>query len=368
VKTPLYDRHLALGARMTEFSGWQMPVQYDGILAEHEHTRTAASLFDTCHMGEFRVTGPGAAEALQRALACRVRKMHPGTGRYGFLLAEDGGVLDDLFCYRLAEEEWMVVGNAGTLRRDAATIAERVAGEARFEDVTDRTAKLDVQGPAAADALAPLTEPDIRALAFRRLGPARVAGIEVLLSRTGYTGELGYELYLPVERAGGLWDALLERPEIRPAGLGARDTLRLEMGFPLYGHELDETVSPVEAGLDWALPSKAAYLGAEAVARRKAAGPDRTLVGIRLEGRRAAREGDTVFAGERSVGRVTSGSFAPSIGAAVALAWVEPAAAEPDTPLEAESRGTRLPGRVTPLPFWRRGTIRTSLATEKEIP
>ncbi len=360
MRTPLYDGHRALGARLVTFAGWEMPVQYAGILAEHAHTRSRASLFDTCHMSEFRVAGPGAVEAVARAVACRVRDLGVGRCRYGFLLSEAGGVLDDLICYRMAEDEVMIVANAGTRRRDAQVLADRLTNVA-FEDVSDATAKLDLQGPASVEVLARLGGGDLADLGYFRFRRCSLAGLDALVSRTGYTGERGYELYVPPPRAEALWTRLLADDAVRPAGLGARDTLRLEMGLPLYGHELDESVTPVEAGLDRFLPDDGGYVGAEAVADRLRHGVDRRLAGVVFAGRRAAREGDPVRAldpgGE---GSVTSGSFAPSLGCAVAMAYLPPACAQPGVRVRAETRGSGIAGQVAAPPFYEDGTARAA--------
>ena len=280
MRTPLFENHVALDARMVDFAGWQMPVQYAGILDEHRHTRTTVSLFDTCHMSEFFIRGPGAQSALRETLACRVERMAVGRCRYGFLLNAAGGVIDDLICYRSGPEEFMVVGNAGRREADAEALAERIGTQADFADVSDETGKIDLQGP---------------------------------------------------------------------AGLGARDTLRLEMGYPLYGHELDESTTPVEAGLEWALPAHDEYVGAGTVRRLREEGPERRLVGLRFSGRQAAREGARLLAAENEVGTVTSGSFGPSLGSAVALGYAAAAVAKPGQRLEAEARGRRLSGRVYTL-------------------
>ncbi|MFO7957037.1 MAG: glycine cleavage system aminomethyltransferase GcvT [Candidatus Brocadiia bacterium] len=365
MRTTLFDNHVKLGARMVDFAGWEMPVQYTGILREHRHTRSRVSLFDTCHMSEFIVRGPGAVSALQRALACRVDDLRVGRCRYGFLLNRDGGVIDDLICYRLQPAEYMIVANAGRREADAAALRERIGTKADFADASDETAKIDLQGPAALDALLEVADAAARELPYYGFARMEVGGADALVSRTGYTGELGYELYVAPDEVAGLWEDLLELPDVQPAGLGARDTLRLEMGYPLYGHELDERTTPVEAGLDWALPADNEYFGAEALARRHEKGIERRLVGVRFEGRRAAREGAVLLAEDEEVGRVTSGCFAPSVGAAVALGYVAPGVAEPGRTLAAEVRGSRLPGTVVELPFYRQGTARKKVKSQE---
>jgi len=343
---------------MVPFAGWDMPVQYAGILAEHEHTRTQASLFDCSHMSEFRIAGPGAIDAVATAVACRVRTLKVGRCRYGFLLDESGGILDDLLCYRLGEDELMIVANAGTHDRDAEVLRQRLSG-VTFADISDETAKIDLQGPAALEVLERLGRGDLCDLAYFHARRTRLAGMDLLLSRTGYTGERGYELYVRPDQVETLWNRLREDEAVRLAGLGARDTLRLEMGLPLYGQDLDETVTPVEANLARFLPKAGGYVGAEAVAEHARRGPERRLAGIVFDGRRAARHGDAVACTDPACeGTVTSGSFAPSLGCAAALAYLPPACTEPGTAVEAETRGSRIAGRVTDLPFYTGGTAR----------
>jgi aminomethyltransferase len=232
--TILHDAHEELGARMTTFERWEMPLQYEGILAEHRHTRSRASLFDTSHMSRLRVDGPGAEEALSSALACR--PIQTGGSRYGFLLNSCGGVIDDVVTYRLSEDSYMVVGNAGTRETDAQVLAERVGGQAQFCDVSDEVMMLALQGPKSARVLRELYDVPVEELGYFRFRELELDGAEVILSRTGYTGELGYELYLEADAVRAVWDRILDHPAVEPAGLGARDTLRLEMGLCLYGH------------------------------------------------------------------------------------------------------------------------------------
>lgn len=365
MRTPLFGSHIALDARMVGFAGWEMPVQYTGILDEHRHTRTAVSLFDTCHMCEFLIRGPRAQSALRGTLACRVERMAVGQCRYGFLLNTAGGVIDDLICCRPGPEEFMVVGNAGRQEADAKALEGRIGAQADFADISDETGKIDLQGPASLDALLQVSDQAAGALRYYGLARMNVAGIDALVSRTGYTGELGFELYVAAEDARALWERLLGVRGVEPAGLGARDTLRLEMGYPLYGHELDESTTPVEAGLEWALPAHSDYVGAGAVRRLREEGPERRLVGLRFSGRQAAREGAPLLAAENEVGAVSSGSFAPSLGSAVALGYAAAAVAKPGQRLEAKVRGRRLSGRIAGLPFYKDGTARTKLESQE---
>jgi aminomethyltransferase len=355
-QTRLYQKHLAQGARMVPFGGWEMPVQYAGILKEHEHTRRAASVFDISHMGEFELSGSGAAADLEKLLTLHVTTLNPGQCRYGFMLNEAGGVLDDLTCYRLGEEQFYLVVNAATCGKDAAWIQERLSSKTGFKDASAQTAKLDVQGPASRTALEALTGADLSGLNYFRAQPMTLFGIPMLVSRTGYTGELGYELYFPVEAAESVWSRLLEHPQLEPAGLGARDTLRLEMGYSLYGHELDEQHSPVPVSRGMFIKKTGGFIGAQPVLKELEQGSAFYQQPLRLEGRRAARTGDVVYAGDRPVGTVTSGSLAPSLGSAVALARID-AGAEAEA-LTVEVRGKRLICERAELPFYRHGTAR----------
>jgi len=348
---------------MVPFGGWEMPVQYaEGILAEHRHTREAASLFDICHMGEFRVEGPGAAKALDGVLARAVADQAVGSCRYNFLLADDGGVLDDLVVYRLGDEEFYIVVNAGTRLGDARRIAALLPAGVSFADESDATGKLDLQGPRSASVLATLGLPSAKLPGYYKWIKTELAGIPMLLSRTGYTGELGFELYVDAARVGDLWDLLLAHGEVKPVGLGARDTLRLEMGYPLYGHELNPATTPIEAGFGplLKLGSGRAFAGGQALAARA---PAKRLVGIALDGRRSARADFPVLSTDKVViGKVTSGAFAPSLDRAVAMAYVDAAAAlELGDKVLVDAGRAALEGVVTSLPFHPGGTARIKL-------
>lgn len=357
MKTPIHDRHVALGARMAPFAGWEMPIQYRGILPEHEATRTGATVFDICHMGEFELTGPAAGADLDRLLTCAVGSLKDGQCRYGYLLRGDGGVLDDLTCYRWGAERFWLVVNAGTTARDLDWVRSHVSPQTEVRDLSPALAKLDVQGPASLHLLERAFAAPWPALGYFRFTEHTAGGVPMTVSRTGYTGEWGYELYFGAAAAGAVWDRLLEAG-VTPAGLGARDTLRLEMGYPLYGHEMDESRTPVGLSRGAFLDLSKDFIGRAACARELESGAVRYLTGLTLAGRRAARTGDAVWRDGRSVGTVTSGSLAPSLGIAVALAYLDEAATTPGTEVEVEVRGARLPARVTAPPFHTRGTAR----------
>jgi len=352
-ETVFYGQHRQLGARMGEFAGWSMPIRYPtGIIAEHLHTRCAASLFDTCHMGEFRVSGGQAAAQLDGLLARRVSDQCVGTCRYNFLVNAGGGVLDDLLVYRLAEREFYLVVNAGRIGADAEWIASHLHGDATFCDESSWTAKLDLQGPATARVLADLGVDTCALPGYYRWRTLDLVGVPVLVSRTGYTGESGVELYLTSSDAAALWQGLLDHVNVSPAGLGARDTLRLEMGFPLYGAELGPDVTPVEAGFGRLVRADLQQTLSERACK--------ALVGFRLSGRRAARAGHRVWSsagGEAGV--ITSGSYAPSLGYAVALGYMDGRESVPPG-TEVCIGPKREPAQAVPLPFYPRGTARAS--------
>jgi len=357
LSTPLNSRHLALGARMAPFSGWNMPIQYTGILAEHHATRTRTGLFDICHMGEFFLDGPTAEADLERLLTMNVGSIAVGQCRYGFLLADDGGVLDDLTCYRLSPSRFMLVVNAGTRTSDREWIVRHLSPSTQFEDRSDALAKLDVQGPSSRAALEKALNQSLPDLKYFRFAETTLGGIPMLISRTGYTGEWGYELYFDAELAGDVWDRFLAAGDMVPVGLGARDTLRLEVGYPLYGHELGTHSTPVGATRGAFIDTSKHFIGKSSVMRDLEHCP-RLLVGLLLEGRQAARADAEVWSGDSHVGIVTSGSIAPSLDRAVALALVDSAVALPGTSLDIVVRGKKLASTIVPLPFYTQGTAR----------
>ena len=355
-RTVLHPEHEALGAKMAPFAGFDMPIQYDGILAEHDATRRHVTIFDTCHMTELIIRGDAAQAGLGRLVSCDVKDLPVGRCRYGLLCNEQGGVIDDQILYRLGAAEFMIVLNAGTRAKDVAWIRSQLPAGA-VQDVSDQTAKVDIQGPESVRLVQALLDEPLPPLRYYTFCRAAYRDEGVLVSRTGYTGEIGFEIYCPIGAARALWQDCLSRGA-RPAGLGARDTLRLEMGFPLYGHELSEDRNAAGAGLTRAISSCEAFIGSEAV-REAAAAPELQLVGLALAARRAARQGDVVLdhdGGEAGV--VTSGSFAPSVGHAVALAYVVPDAARIGSSVQVDNGRRMLAATVSALPFYRHGTAR----------
>ena len=354
-RTALHDIHIALGAKIIDFGGWDMPVDYPThILREHTATRTAAGLFDTGHMGELLIEGPGALDSLQTLVSRDLSGMDNDQGRYALLMTERGTVLDDLIIFKLNDAKYYIVTNAGTREGDAAHIQAHLKN-ATLTDLLPQTHKLDLQGPKTFEILACLSKVELRKLKRFRMTRAEVAGVDCLVSKSGYTGEPhGVELFFPKEHAKIVWGALMEAGTPRgmlPCGLGARDTLRLESCLPLYGHELSTEITPLEAGLGWAVSLEKNFIGADVLRKQKEQGVPRALAALELSGRQPARAEYPVFMGEKNVGRITSGTFGPTVGRAIALALVETHAADIGTQLQIEIRGNRLDAHVVEKPF-----------------
>ncbi len=363
--TPLRERHEALGASFTDFGGWQMPVRYTSDLAEHHAVRQAAGLFDISHMAEFLIQGTDAAAYLDYALAGRLSTMTVGKAKYSLLLAENGGIIDDVIVYRLGEDRFLIISNAGNRDAVSTALADRIRPRAltgvTVEDVSDDHALIAVQGPAseaivaAIDGITEVGTPwaDQKYYSWT---DAFFLGQPLLIARTGYTGEDGFELLVRAVDAPALWDAALAAGEphgLVPAGLAARDTLRLEAGMPLYGHELSLDTKPAQAGLGRVVASdKEDFVGRNAVATASDA---RVLVGLEAEGKRAGRAGYAVVSEDGAVlGAITSGALSPTLGHPIAMAYIDPSSADEGTTVHLDVRGTRIPATVTALPFYRR--------------
>jgi aminomethyltransferase len=349
--TPLDARHRALGARMVPFGGWDMPVQYEsGILEEHRLVREEAGLFDVSHMGQIWLRGPEAVAAAERLLTCPVASLAPGRVRYGLLCNERGGVVDDVTVYRVADEALFLCVNAANIEKDYRWIV-RHAGDARVTNESDATGLLALQGPRAAELLAGPCDPDPREIRRFRFAEAKLAGAPALVSRTGYTGSDGFEIYLPAAETETAFDALLDAGA-RPAGLGARDTLRLEAALPLYGHELDDDTTPLEAGLERFVKLDAGgFVGAEALREQAAAGATRRLAGFVLDGRGVARADHELHHDGAAVGRVTSGAPSPTLGKSIGLGYVPPGLAVEGTRLDVRIRTRSVAAHVVATPF-----------------
>jgi aminomethyltransferase len=361
-RTPLHELHRQAGARFTEFSGWEMPVQYEGIIAEHSAVRTHAGLFDVSHMGEIEVRGPGALALCQLVASNDARKLEVGRAQYTLWCTEDGGTIDDTILYRLGDERYMFcvnAGNAATCRDWIVAQRPRVPG-AEVIDRSDELGLLALQGPQASALVERVGGAALVALPRFGCAETSVAGIPVLAARTGYTGEDGFELFVAAERAPELWQALLDAGSdlgVLPIGLGARDTLRLEAGLPLYGHELSRDISPLEAGVGWAVKlDKGDFVGAAALRAQKQRGLVRRLAGLELREPGIARADYPVVAGGKPAGTVTSGTKSPTLGRAIALALL--ASESLDAPLSVEIRGRAVAAERVQLPFYRRAGAR----------
>lgn len=352
---PLDAWHRARGGRMVEFAGYWMPVQYEGIIAEHLWTREFAGLFDVSHMGQLVISGEGVEPALEAVLPIDLASLKPNAPRYSLLLDDDGGILDDLMVTRREDGFYLVV-NGATKWDDIGHLREALPDEVTINHLEDQ-ALLALQGPQACAALERVATGDqpLAALTFMKGGQFTLAGVEAWISRSGYTGEDGFEISVPAEAAAAVADLLCAQPEVKPIGLGARDSLRLEAGLPLYGHDLSPETSPVEADLAFAINkrrrSEGGFPGAARILAELAGGAARKRVGLTLEGRQAAREGAPVYAKNQHVGVLTSGGFSPSLNHPIAMAYVTAAHSAPGSALEIEVRGKRLPARVVAMPF-----------------
>lgn len=357
-RTPLYDAHRRAGAKMVEFAGWEMPVQYRGVIEEHLAVRGKAGLFDVSHMGEIEVRGAGALEFCQRLTANDVARLQVFQAQYNFLLNPQGGVVDDVIIYRVKPEAYFICVNASNIDKDFAWLASHATAAVEVENQSAMYAQLALQGPAAEAILQPLTAQPLAALKSFHFAFADVAAIRCMVARTGYTGEAGFELYCHGDAAERLWNGLLQAGEahgLAAVGLGARDTLRLEKAYPLYGHELDDATTPLEAGLDWVVKlAKPEFFGREILLRQKQRGVARKLVGLEALAPGIPRAGYGVFKDGVKIGAVTSGTKSPSLAKAIALAYVEIGAAALDNRLDVEIRGRMIPVKIVSLPFYRR--------------
>jgi aminomethyltransferase len=357
-RTPLNEAIRRSGARCVDFAGWEMPVQFTSVIEEHLAVRTAAGLFDVSHMGEVAVEGRDALPLLQRLTPNDVARLEPGQAQYTALLTARATFVDDVLVYRLGADRFLLCVNAANRQKDFAWIREHAEGDVRVEDVSDRYAQLALQGPRAAEILARVAETAVDRIGTYRFAEGRVRGVPALISRTGYTGEDGFELYLPPDGAERVWTALLEAGSgdgLIPAGLGARDTLRLEARMPLYGNDIDDTVTPFEAGLGFIVRlEKGEFLGADVLRAQKEKGVARRLVGFELTGRGIARHGHAVRISGREAGRVTSGTFAPYLKRSIGLAYLPAESSAVGQAIEAVVRDKAIPGRIVKTPFYKR--------------
>lgn len=362
-RTPLFEEHVALDARMVPFAGFEMPVQYPtGIRAEHEAVRTAAGMFDVSHMGEFLVSGAGALDFVSYVTTNDPSRLGEGQAQYSMFCRADGTAVDDLIVYRLGDQRFRLVVNGANLAKDWDHLSGlKSRFDVRLEDESDDIGLIALQGPRAQEILAPLSSEDLDPIGFYEFARGSVAGIPGVISRTGYTGEDGFELYVPADRIAALWRDLLEAGQpagLIPAGLGSRDSLRLEMGYALYGNDLDDGTTPLEAGLSWLVKlGKPDFLGREALQAQKDSGLTRRLRGFRLSERSFPRPGYEVVYRDAIAGTVRSGTLSPTLDAGIGTAYL-PAEAEVGDPVAVRIRGRDLAGHIVQMPFYRDGSVR----------
>jgi len=322
LKTPLYNNHFALGAKIAPFGTWLMPIQYQGILAEHLHTRQTVSLFDICHMGEFMLQADPVLSGFDRIVTQNIISMPAGTCRYGFMLNEQAGILDDLVVYRVDKEKWMLVVNAATTFSDYAHLKKKLCGKYQLENISDRIGKLDLQGPLSLEVLKNIFGDGLSKLNYYTFSEFVFEKEPCIISRTGYTGELGFEIYISNNKVIKLWELLLKDSRIKPAGLGSRDTLRLEMAYPLYGQDIDAHHTPVAAGLERFVDFSKDFIGKDILLKEQKAGSKEHLICFQADSRRVPRHGFAIFDGDKNIGVVTSGSFSPSLSVGIGMGYV----------------------------------------------
>ncbi len=351
LRTPLYDTHVALGGRIVEFGGWDMPVQYsNGVLAEHAAVRQRVGMFDVSHMGRIRLSGASAADALDRVVTSNIGRLRPGRGRYGLICNESGGILDDVVVMRLADEEFLMVCNAASWDRITGWLGQH-CGDAAINHERDETSMMAVQGPGAVDALQALTDLPLAELGRFACRSTMVAGTSALISRTGYTGEDGFEVIVPSADAERVWRTLVDERGVAPCGLAARDVLRLEAGLMLYGQDMDDTVTPLEAGLDRFVNLDKDFLGVERLREQAENGVEKRITGLTVEGRSAPRHGYTVRTGDGGESVITSGAYSPSLDYSVALAYLPTDVSEPGNGVDVDIRNRTVRATTVSLPF-----------------
>ena len=358
--TSLYEKHVALKAKIIDFGGWAMPVQYTNVIDEHKATRNAAGLFDICHMGEIEVKGTQALDLLQLILTRNLADQTREQVKLSALLNEEGGIIDDLTVYKLDENSYMLVTNATPKDRDwqwINSIQKQKLFDCTLEDISERMGKLDLQGPRSEEILQKLTKTNLKTLRFYHFCESQVAGIQTIISRSGYTGEDGFEIYADADVIGNIWDKLMIAGEplgMKPAGLGARDTLRLEAGMMLNGQDMNESVSPLEVPYSWIVDAHKEFVGKAALMARKNSGIGNKLVGIEMTGRGIARHGYKVFHNQQEIGIVTSGTFSPTLNKAIGLAFVDMTCSAPETQITVAIRDTMAEAKIVKLPFYKR--------------
>jgi len=335
-----------------------MPIQYEGIIAEHNRTRRSAALFDICHMGEFIIHGDALRSGLENIVTFNVSTMPLGGCRYGFMLNDNGGIIDDLIIYRMEQEKYMLVVNAVTRYKDSEHIKNNLSAGVVLEDISDNTAKLDLQGPLSRDILTGVFGSDILGLKYYHFIELTILSKQAIISRTGYTGELGYEIYIDAECAAEVWNILLKSEKVKPAGLGARDTLRLEMGLPLYGQDIDETTTPLEAGFDRFIDLNKDFRGKDILLKQREQGLSKKLISFISDTRRSPRHNDKIISENKEIGEVTSGSFSPSLGKGIGMGYVENGYDWLGLGIVVKNEKAELLAKITDKPFYKSGSAR----------
>jgi len=354
--TPLINKHKSLGAKLAPFGGWLMPIQYSGIIEEHNWTRHSAGLFDICHMGEFEVEVSIDKSNLHNLVTVNLKDMPKGACRYGFMLNEDGGIIDDLVVYRIAQSKWMIVVNAATTNSDEEHLRKHLDSGTRLKNISGLLGKLDLQGPESKKVIDELTGANV-VLEYYNFGYYTLLGEKVIISRTGYTGELGYELYMPNEKISQLWDKILMDKRVKPIGLGARDTLRLEMGYSLYGQDIDRKTSPLEAGLGSFINWDKDFTGKSALLKQKESGLGRRVICFIAGSRRSPRHNYRISYKGKDIGAVTSGSFSPSLGVGIGMGYVEDEISMGEEIILTEN-AVSIPAKVVKKPFYKDGSVK----------
>jgi aminomethyltransferase len=360
VKTAFYDKHLALGAKLVEFAGYWMPIQYKGIIEEHLAVRTNVGLFDLSHMGEFEVRGADSLAFLQRVTTNNVALLEPGKIQYSCMPNPQGGIVDDLLVYRLADCYCLVV-NASNIKKDFDWLSSQKSGDVSIVDRSAETSLLAIQGPNAQKVMSRLTSLNLDNMAYYTSATTRIDGVELMFSRTGYTGEDGFELYIPFDKSVRVWNAVIEAgapDKMEFIGLGARDSLRLEMKMALYGNDIDDSTSPVEAGLSWIVNFDKEFIGKPTILKHKEEKPKRRLVCLELSGRAFPRHGYDIYDSDAVVGKVTSGTFSPSLQVPIAMGYVPTGKSKPGSTVEVDIRGKRFPAKVVAPPFYKNASHR----------
>ncbi len=356
--TGLYNAHIRAGGKMVPFVGWELPIQYSSIKEEHDAVRTTAGIFDVSHMGEIFFSGTDALVNVQHLVSNDVGKIKPNRAVYSGLLYPEGTFVDDVLVYRMEENKFMLVVNAANLVKDYAWMKDNLSGDVTCENRSEELTQIAVQGPHSRAIIQKLTETNLEKIRYYRFRQGNVAGVDAIISRTGYTGEMGFELYFDIAHSDTVWDALLEAGTplgLKPAGLGCRDTLRLEAGMALYGNDIDDSHTALEAGLGWVIKfDKEEFIGKSVLETQKENGLTRSLVGFEITDRGIARQGYPIYSGDRQIGVVTSGTMSITLGKAIGMGYVETGFEKLDTPLEIEVRNKRITGKVVALPFYSR--------------